>query len=73
MIEGRRGARFAQQTLLVRGCYIFGGEKLQRHRPLQLQVGGLVDHTHAASAEAAEHLVTADAGGLHGCCCLRHD
>ena len=61
VIEGGGGARLAQEAplVLLAGAAL-GGEELERHRPVELEVDRLVDHAHAAAPEAIEDPVVGD-------------
>ena len=41
---------------------VAGSEPLERHHPAQTSVTGLVDDSHAATAEETDHFVTGDLG-----------
>ena len=62
MIELRDRAGLVQEPFhaLARALRI-GGQKLERHQPVEPLVAGLVDHAHAALGDALEQLVVRDA------------
>ena len=59
MIQAGLGPRLAQQTFLLSRPVV--AEHLDRHLALQLRVPGAVNPTHAALAQEAHDLETADA------------
>ncbi len=61
MVQGGGGARFAPEALESRGVVgDFGGEKLEGHEAPQIDVFGLVHHTHPASAQLLDDAVVGD-------------
>ena len=61
MIQRRRRPRLPPEALQRQGlaCRIFR-KKLQRHQPPQRSVLGLVDDSHAAAAQLAQHAIVRD-------------
>ncbi len=58
MIERRRCLGFVDESLLRRRIRVqMSRENLDRYRPVELRVLGLVDNPHAASAELRDDLV----------------
>ncbi len=67
MVDLRSGPCLAQEPpLLLLGGAALAGEELQRHQAAELQVAGLVDHAHAAAAEALQDLIVRDGAADHG-------
>ena len=66
VVDLRGGPRLAQEPpLLLLGGAALAGEELQGHQAVELQVAGLVDHAHAAAAEALQDLVVRDGAADH--------
>jgi hypothetical protein len=66
VIQGRSGACFAAKSLKrlsIPGNVI--GQKLQGHKPAELRVFSLVDHSHAAAAEQGCDLVVGNSLADH--------
>jgi hypothetical protein len=61
MHHPRRDAGLAGQPVGGAGIGAVGAQQLERDAPLEPLVDGLVDHAHAALAEAADDAVVADA------------
>jgi len=58
MGDGRSGARLPPQALtLCRVAVMNGGERLQRHTPIEPQITRGIDDAHAATADFALDLV----------------
>src|SRR5437667_11847830 len=67
MVEGRRGAGFAREALeRLRVAGKLRGEELERHRPAQARVLGLVHDAHAPAAELLEYSIMRNGGPDHG-------
>src|ERR1700751_2064611 len=67
MVESRRGAGFAQQVVFVDMAEgDIGRKEFQRDGALELQVYGLVYHTHPAGAQPFGDLVVRDGLSQHG-------
>jgi len=61
VIERRDDFRFAlkaREPIHIAGDR--GGQHLDRHRPLQIVVGGAIDLAHAAGADGGDDLVRAE-------------
>ena len=58
--NARGGAGFVEETLPGHVSPPTGGKKLERHQPLEHQVLGFVDDTHAPFAELREQSVVGD-------------
>ena len=66
MIERRCGLGLADEAPLgFLGGAALMGQELERHRPVELQIDGLVDHPHAASPQAIEDAVVGDRAADH--------
>ena len=61
VVEPRRQPRLAQEALPERGiARELAGDHLQRHRPVEAEVGGTVDDAHPATGEAGVDPVSGD-------------
>ena len=61
MVQGRGGASLALEAIQrARILLCFRGKELEGHMPAQVQVLGLIHHTHASATQLREHAVVGD-------------
>ena len=69
VVQCRSSLRLARERLLLFFLHAeFRRKKFQRHRALETQIGGLIDHSHPAGAELPDDLEVADALAARNCC-----
>ena len=67
MIQSGRGLGFPTKTFqCLRVFRQFLGQELQRDEPMQLDILGLIDHTHAAATELLQDAIVRDGLADHG-------